>query len=342
MQRLLLIGFGNVAQELVRILDDHTLFPHFNPQQFVVTGIATRTRGNVYNPEGLILKRLLPLFNEQNRFAESLPEYFPGSAQALVGEAEYDVLIELSTLNLSEKSQSAIGYIRTALERKKHVVTANKGPLVFAYQQLKSLAEQNRRAFLFESTVMDGTPVFNLKRYALRSVEITGFQGVLNSTTNFLLAQMEKGLNVEEALAKARALKIVEADPRNDLDGWDAAVKTAALCNVFFNQSIDLQSIERDTFDLVNPQTVIEDARQNKRWKFICSASRENGTVKARVRLQRLDQKHPFFAVSGTSSVLRIEARGLAPLTIVQENPTITDTAFGVINDLLQILENWK
>ena len=92
--------------------------------------------------------------------------------------------------------------------------------------------------FLFESAVMDGAPVFSLRAGA-RGCRVTGISGILNTTTNFVISRLEKGESMASAVQTAQELGFAEADPSLDLEGWDAAAKTAILANVFLDAGID-------------------------------------------------------------------------------------------------------
>ena len=132
--------------------------------------------------------------------------------------------------------------MRAALEGQAHVVTANKGPAAFAYHELEALAESVDRVFFFEGAVMDGVPVFNLVRETMPAITIEGFRGVINTTCNFILSELERGKEFDRALAEMQARGIAEADPTLDIDGWDAAAKTAALVNVLMGSVDDAAS----------------------------------------------------------------------------------------------------
>src|SRR6202035_344023 len=160
-------------------------------------------------------------------------------------DAKADVLFEATSLSPRD-GQPAIDHIRAALEMGAHAITANKGPIVHACEQLTSLAKAKGRRFLFESTVMDGVPIFGLFRDNLPAIELRGFHGILNSTTNVILGGMEEGLSFADSLAKAQHIGIAETDPSNDIDGWDAAVKVAALTRVLMGVPIRLQDIQRE------------------------------------------------------------------------------------------------
>src|ERR671933_524020 len=116
-----------------------------------------------------------------------------------------------------------------------HVVTANKGPIAHAYADLSQEAANAGVAFLFESSVMDGAPVFNLWRHTMPGAKVLGFAGVLNSTSKVVIETMERGGTFEDGLAEARTMGITEGDGAYDVEGWDAAAKAAALANVLMD-----------------------------------------------------------------------------------------------------------
>src|SRR6266511_1865448 len=147
---LALIGYGNVGQAFVRLLrKQQTAFP------FQLTGIHTARHGTAINPRGL---------GFEAEFGPAAP-----SVDDFLDAAGADVAIELSTLDPAT-GEPAISHIRSAFARSMHVVTANKGPIAHAYADLHDEAVRAGVQFRFESTVMDGAPVFNMVRYALPAV----------------------------------------------------------------------------------------------------------------------------------------------------------------------------
>ena len=152
--------------------------------------------------------------------------------------------IETTVLDI-DRGEPAVSHVRAALEGQAHVVTANKGPAAFAYHELEALAESVDRVFFFEGAVMDGVPVFNLVRETMPAVTIEGFRGVINTTCNFILSELERGKEFDQALAEMQARGIAEADPSLDIDGWDAAAKTAALVNVLMGGAITPHHVAR-------------------------------------------------------------------------------------------------
>ena len=155
----------------------------------------------------------------------------------MIREAEAEVLVEASHSNL-QTGQSALDYCRAAFESGKHVVMANKGPVAVAYAELLAQAQQAGKQLCFESTVMAGTPALRLAQTGLAGCRILAARGILNGTTNYILTQMEVGMDYGEALAQAQSLGYAEADPTGDVEGWDAAGKVLILAAVLFGQRL--------------------------------------------------------------------------------------------------------
>jgi homoserine dehydrogenase len=216
-----------------------------------------------------------------------------------------------------------------------HVVTANKGPVVYGYQQLTELAAKRGRKFFFESAVMDGAPIFSLFRSALPGARLIGFRGILNSTTNLILTRMEKGESFEEAVKHAQAVGLAETDPSADVDGWDAAIKVAALATVLMDMPLTPQQVERTGIREITPQKVAEAKAAGKRWKLVCTGIRDGHVVRARVAPELVAPSSPLFSVEGSSSAIEFRTDVLNSLSIVEGNPGPETTAYGLMADFI-------
>jgi homoserine dehydrogenase len=335
--RALFVGFGNVAQRMAAMLTaERKGFPGLKDLELQTVGIFTRQRGALVDPAGIDLARALEQFRNDGAFPET-PMTVLHAAKTL----DYDVLVELSTLNIAEKGEPAISHVRTALERGRHAVTANKGPAAFAYRELAGLAQKNGVRFLFESAVMDGAPVFSLQKHALRGCRVTGISGILNTTTNFVISRLELGETMASAVKTAQELGFAEADPSLDLDGWDAAAKITILANVFLDADIDPLQVERRGIGGLTVAAIQKAAAAGQRWKLICRAEFVGGKVRARVAPEEIKADHLFASVSGKGAALRLETDMMGPFWIIQENPGLNDTAAGVLFDLLTVAANF-
>jgi len=134
---------------------------------------------------------------------------------------------------------------------------------------------------------------------------------------------------------------IAEAEIKNDIDGWDAAAKIVALSNVLMGADITPPDISREGISKVTRERVKNSLKKNKHLKLICHSEIEDGLVKASVRLKEISQNHPFALVSGMGNILRIETDLMGPILITQVNPTLYDTAYGVLEDMLTIQDHY-
>src|SRR5437867_4110774 len=259
----------------------------------------------------------------------------PASVRDWLREAHADVLFEATSLD-PHSGQPAIDHIRAALEMEAHAITANKGPVVHAYDELRSLATAKSRRFLFESTVMDGAPIFSLFRDSLPAVHLRGFRGILNSTTNVILSSMEDGLDFEQALRNAQEIGVAETDPSHDIDGWDAAVKVAALVTVLMGVPIRLDQIKREGIGGLTAEVVRAARAAGKPYKLVCRAQRTAEGVTASVAPEQLPLSDPLSWVAGTSSVVYFETDIFPGLAITETNPGVETTAYGMLADFIR------
>jgi homoserine dehydrogenase len=245
-------------------------------------------------------------------------------------------VVELTTLNPAT-GEPAIGHIRAAFERSKHVVTANKGPIAHAYAALKEEARRAGVEFRFESTVMDGAPVFNMVRNTLPGCRILGFSGVINSTTNVVIEALSAGRTLEEGIEEARQRGITEADASFDIDGWDAAAKTAALANVLLNAGVTPLDVDRRGIGKLTPEKLASVKEQGKTIRLVSRARTTPAGVKLRVRAEVLEETDVLAAARGTSSLLLFETDLMGTLGMLEIAPGVEQTAYGVFSDVVDI-----
>jgi homoserine dehydrogenase len=334
-----LIGFGNVGQELAHILIERANDWAKNYAcVFKVTAISARSKGSLISRKGVDLKRALADIAETGVFKRNNPEFAPLNPLELTRLNCVDVVIEISTLNISS-GQPASDHLICALQNGKDVITANKGPIAFNYHELKLLASEANRSLLFEGTVMDGTPVFNLIRDNLPGCRIASFKGILNSTTNYILTEMASGIKYAAALEEAKKLGFVETDSSLDLDGWDAAAKVAALMNVIFDARITPHEIERTGIANIKAADLRNAEREGKTIRLVCEGYKDENSCRGQVAPVAIPLDDPLAMIKGTSSALTLVTDLAGVLTIESHNPQIRQTAYALISDLLTVVK---
>ncbi len=315
--RLALIGYGNVGQAFARLLESRrSVFP------FRIVAAHTARHGTAYLDRGL---PLAPAFGPP---AASIDEF--------LHRARPEVVIEITTLNPAT-GEPALSHIRAAFARGLHVITANKGPIAHRYAELRDAASAAQVCFRFESTVMDGSPVFNMVRNTLPGVRVNGFTGVLNSTSKVVIAALREGLTIEEGIRRAQAMGIAEADASYDIDGWDSAAKTAALANVLLDANVTPLDVDRRGIGRLTPERVQAFARQNKTVALVSRGKRTDAGIKLRVRAEVLPDTELLASVQGTSNLLLLHTDLMGTVGIVSISPGVEQTAYGLFSDLVDI-----
>ena len=316
------MGFGHVGRAFGRLLlrQSDSLRREYG-LRYQVTAILTAHHGWAVDAGGLPLRRLLDL--------DRLPRRDPVPP---VPSLPADVLIEVSTLD-ARSGQPALDHIRQALAAGMHVVTANKGPVAHGYAELTALAAGKERQLRFEATLGDNLPVFNLRRHALQTAEIRGVRGIVNSTTNYLLSEMARGQAFGPALAEAQRLGIAERDPRNDLEGWDAAAKAVILGQVLMGTGLHIRDVVRQPVGENLEQRVRTAVTQGRRLRPVVTIDREG----ARWGPVEVGPDDSLFAVDGFSLALDIDTDVAGRLTVVLHDPGVEQTAFALLSDVISL-----
>lgn len=298
-----------------------------------LTGVATRRAGWVADPDGLNPLALLNGYWAAQRATATVCQNFA----EWIEQSRAEVFFETSSLN-AQSGQPAIDHLATALRHGAHAISANKGPVVHAYETLTALARERDKKFLCESTVMDGVPIFSLFPSGLPATELRGFSGVLNSTTNVVLSEIEKGTPFEDAVRRAQALGIAETDPSNDLDGWDSAVKVVALAVVLMGVPVKLEQVQRTGIRELSEEKIRSARNAGMRYKLVCRAERRGAGVDCSVRPELLLAGDPLANLEGTSSAIHFDL-DVFGLSLVEHNPGIEATAYGLLADFLRAVQ---
>ena len=336
--KLALIGYGNVGKAFVKMLKRRrTFFEDAYDCQVKITLLCTKSRGVLRHTEGLSPGALVSCDLANMGFRQDT------TVLEQIDTMDYDVLVELTPVNIMT-GQPAIDHIRHALQRGKHVITANKGPVAWAYRELRKLAAEHNAHFFHEAAVMDGAPVFNLTRHTLRGCRILEVKGILNATTNYVLYQLERGVSVEDAIREGQRRGFVEADPSLDLEGWDAAAKLTALMNVLMDVKITpMQVVRRGISGLTRADLELAKARR-QRIKLLCRGWVEGSSPVGIVEPQAIPEDSLLASINGTAAAVTLTTDLMGDISIVEHVyvPEIDQTAYGVLGDLFRILEQTR
>ena len=325
--RLGFLGFGNVGRALARLLVSKSAELRDNYEiEWEITGVATRRMGWRASDHAIDVAKLLA-GDDVTRAEVDINEW--------LARARPNVVFETTSLS-PETGQPAIDYLRACLQYGAHTITANKAPIVYAYDELNDIALIKGKRFLFESTVLDSAPVFSLFRETLPAVKVRGFSGVFNSTTNVILETMEAGRSFAEGVKTAQELGIAETDPSHDVDGWDSIMKICAVTRVILHTPLLPSAVKREGIRGLDPATLQAARAEGRPYKLLSRVTvNADRSVTASVRPEQIATTDPLGGVRGTSLAIHFELDTIPGLTIMSHRPNLQSTAYGLLADFI-------
>ena len=336
--KIAFIGFGTVGQGLTEIfLEKKDMLGEKYDFHFKIVAISDIMKGAVYDEGGLDIEKILELVKEGKKLDEYLTGVKGMDSMATIQETNADTIIEVTYTDV-KTGEPALTHIKAALNAGKNVISTNKGPVVKQVMELLDLAASNNVHYGFEGVVLAGTPVLNLAKFTLAGNKITGFKGILNGTTNYILTRMEEGMSYDDALKKAQELGYAEADPTGDVEGLDALGKVVILSNVVLGKNLSVNDVQRKGITGITGEDVKKAKAEGKRWKLIGSAEiQSDGSVKAKVSPEKLLLSDPLAGVCEAINALTYYTDELGPVTIVGPGAGRRETGFSLLIDLLEI-----
>lgn len=336
--KIAILGFGTVGQGISEILlNKKEYLKNKYDFEYDIVAVADFVFGNVYNPDGLDIPLMLQEAKEKKKFSKDLTDW---DNLELIRNCNADILCELTYTDLNTGGP-AVDHVKAALESGKHVVTSNKGPAALFYPEMKKIADKNGVKFMIEGTVCAGTPVINLAYGPLAGCEISKIRGILNGTTNYMLSEMEKGMDYNEVLKVAQELGYAEADPTGDVEGYDARGKVTILANIVMGASLKINDVSCKGITQITSEDIENAKKENKRWKLIGSVEKKDGKVSGSVAPEMIDMSHPLAGVMGATNALTFTTDLLGDVTIVGPGAGKIETGFSILTDILDIHRNY-
>lgn len=319
MIRCIIVGYGFLGKRLARILASGEI------RNLKLVGIAS-SKGYVYNERGFSHEELPENIYRSEGFRE-------GSASELIDRRITDLLVELTPTNV-EDGEPGLSHIRQALAQGIDVVTANKGPIALAYEELMSLAEENDSMLLYEATVGGGMPLISLQRRCLAADELISVKGILNGTTNYILSRMHfEGMTLDLALKEAQMLGIAERDPTLDLEGIDTALKIVILANSLMKAGKRLSDVRVKGITKITSEAITAAKESGMTIKLVGVASGEELSV-----APRLIKLSDPICVHGTLNAVSFNLKVLGNLTIIGEGAG-ESTISALLNDIHEVVK---
>lgn len=337
--KVVLVGVGNIGRRFLQIVAEKQASLEARYAVQLILAAAVDSRGAALAESGLDINEVLRLKDRGAGVAAYPTHGISGlTAMDALGQAEADLLIELSPTNL-QHGEPGLSAITWALTHGLDVVTANKGPLVLAYQRLAALAEEKGRSLLFSGAVAGGLPTVNIGRRDLAGARVLRVEGIFNTTTNYILSRMsEDGLSFEEALAEAQQAGVAEADPSLDVDGWDAANKLVIVANSVLGMPATLNDVSVQGIRDLQRDDLLRAQEHGRVIKLLVSAEPQAQQYKLAVRPTELPLEHPLARLSKWQMGVVYTTDTMGAITAVIEDEGTSATAAAVLRDVIHTI----
>jgi len=268
--------------------------------------------------------------------AEKYQLTFTTEMNEILEDPTIDIVVELIG-----GTSDARKWITQALQQKKHVVTANKDLIAQFGNELTAIAKDNDVSLLYEASVAGGIPILQNLNTNFIADEITGIQGILNGTSNFMLTQMaEKEISYEEALKTAQTAGFAESDPTNDVDGWDAVYKLIILVRLALGKNLLLNEIEVQGMREITQRDIFYAQDFGYQVKLLAQAEKKADKIYAAVKPVLIPQTHPLALVKNEMNSVFIESKFIGSSMFYGPGAGASPTAASVLTDILRIAQN--
>lgn len=257
----------------------------------------------------------------------------------LLNIKDCNVLIEL----IGEEKGLSFDLVKQALEKKIHVVTANKALLAMNGSELFKIAEHNNVLLLYEAAVAGGIPIIKSIKNSIYLDKINKISGILNGTTNFILTEMEKfNLDFQEVLKRAQSNGYAEADPTNDIEGIDSAHKLTLLSTLCFGSEINFKNNKFSGIGNIHIEDIHNAKKLGCRIKLISESQIIEGKIFNVTEPRLIKIENPLANADGVINAINVETEHLQSLFYEGEGAGGKATASAIISDLFEISNNSK
>ncbi|MBH0332115.1 homoserine dehydrogenase [Brevibacillus brevis] len=318
--KLGLMGFGTVGTGVVRIIEAHQ--EDLQKQ----TGLSIE------------ISRILVQDAEKSRNISSMAGTLTTDPASLLDDPEIEVIVEVIG-----GIHPAKEYILGALERGKHVVTANKDLMALHGAEILEKAQEKGCDVFYEASVAGGIPILRALVEGFSSDRIAKMMGIVNGTTNYIMTKMsQEGAEYSEVLKEAQALGYAEQDPTSDVEGFDAARKMAILATLGFRVPMKLEDVDVKGISSVSKEDIAYGKQLGYEIKLLGLARRDEEAIEVSVQPTLVPKSHPLASVNGVFNAVYVHGEAVGETMFYGPGAGELPTATAVVSDLVTVVKNRK
>lgn len=286
---------------------------------------------------GAALEVVKVLVRNKAKYADRIPaEKLTDVWEDVIGDDSIDIVVEVMG-----GIEPARTYIKAALEKGKHVVTANKDLMAMHGHELLELAGEHHCDLLFEAAVAGGIPIIRPLKQCLAGNNITEIMGIINGTTNFILTKMkEDGMDFGEALQLATDLGYAEADPTADIEGYDAGRKLAIMASIAFHTSVTFDDVFTEGITKITAKDMRYAKEMGCSIKLLGIAKNTETGIEVKVHPTMIPENHPLAAVNDSFNAVFVHGDAVDDAMFYGRGAGALPTGSAVVGDIMDVARN--
>lgn len=286
---------------------------------------------------GAALEVVKVLVRNKEKYADRIPaEKLTDVWEDVIGDDSIDIVVEVMG-----GIEPARTYIKAALEKGKHVVTANKDLMAMHGHELLELAGEHHCDLLFEAAVAGGIPIIRPLKQCLAGNNITEIMGIINGTTNFILTKMkEDGMDFGEALQLATDLGYAEADPTADIEGYDAGRKLAIMASIAFHTSVTFDDVFTEGITKITAKDMRYAKEMGCSIKLLGIAKNTETGIEVKVHPTMIPENHPLAAVNDSFNAVFVHGDAVDDAMFYGRGAGALPTGSAVVGDIMDVARN--
>ena len=286
---------------------------------------------------GAALEVVKVLVRNKAKYADRIPaEKLTDVWEDVIGDDSIDIVVEVMG-----GIEPARTYIKAALEKGKHVVTANKDLMAMHGHELLELAGEHHCDLLFEAAVAGGIPIIRPLKQCLAGNNITEIMGIINGTTNFILTKMkEDGMDFGEALQLATDLGYAEADPTADIEGYDAGIKLAIMASIAFHTSVTFDDVFTEGITKITAKDMRYAKEMGCSIKLLGIAKNTETGIEVKVHPTMIPENHPLAAVNDSFNAVFVHGDAVDDAMFYGRGAGALPTGSAVVGDIMDVARN--
>ena len=286
---------------------------------------------------GAALEVVKVLVRNKAKYADRIPaEKLTDVWEDVIGDDSIDIVVEVMG-----GIEPARTYIKAALEKGKHVVTANKDLMAMHGHELLDLAGEHHCDLLFEAAVAGGIPIIRPLKQCLAGNNITEIMGIINGTTNFILTKMkEDGMDFGEALQLATDLGYAEADPTADIEGYDAGRKLAIMASIAFHTSVTFDDVFTEGITKITAKDMRYAKEMGCSIKLLGIAKNTETGIEVKVHPTMIPENHPLAAVNDSFNAVFVHGDAVDDAMFYGRGAGALPTGSAVVGDIMDVARN--